>query len=181
MTPCSGERPASLYFDVIMSYETAAVESSCLNVVLQNYLSIFGERGKLTEANLPQVTITTELGALGAQPPYRTNDTMQWGTTSLPILDVVTSYETVAVKSSCLNDVLKKYQSVFGEPGKLPEADLRQITITTELRALVAQRPYRTNDTMQWRTTSLPILDGVTSYETAVVESCCLNDVLKKN
>ena len=37
------------------------------------------------------------------------DDTMQWGTTCLPVLDVVTSYETAAVESGCLNDVFRKY------------------------------------------------------------------------
>ena len=35
------------------------------------------------------------------------DDTMQWGTTRLPVLDVVTSYEMAAVESGCLNDVPK--------------------------------------------------------------------------
>ena len=34
------------------------------------------------------------------------DDTMQWGTTRLPVLYVVTSYETAAVESGCLNSVL---------------------------------------------------------------------------
>ncbi len=51
--------------------------------------------------------------------------------------------EVACVDSGILHDVLTKHRKVFGEPGRLPAADLLPITIDTEPGKLVAQRPYR--------------------------------------
>jgi hypothetical protein len=69
---------------------------------------------------------------------------MEWGAAQLPVLSMVVDNEAESVDAGCLNDILQRHRSVFGEPGKLPEADLPPVRIETEPGKLVTQRPYRT-------------------------------------
>ena len=65
-------------------------------------------------------------------------------------------YEAAAINTGCLTEVLSKHQKVFGESGKLPVADLPQVTITTEPWALVVLRPNRMDHHLfaAWATTA---------------------------
>ena len=73
-----------------------------------------------------------------------TNEMMKWGSTYFSIVSPTDAYEAAVIDAGCLTDIISKHRKVFGEAGKLPVADLPQVTITTEAGALVAQRPYRT-------------------------------------
>ena len=52
-------------------YEAAAINAGCLTEVISKHWNVPGESGKLPVADSPQVTITTKLGALFIQRPYR--------------------------------------------------------------------------------------------------------------
>ena len=51
------------------NYEAAAIDAGCLMEVMSKYWKVFGELGKLPVADLPQIKITTEPGALAMQHP----------------------------------------------------------------------------------------------------------------
>ena len=54
------------------------------------------------------------------------------------------NYEAAIIDAGFLTPTLAKHRKVFGEPGKLPAANLPKVKIQTEQGALVAQCPYRT-------------------------------------
>ena len=67
---------------------------------------------------------------------------LEWGAVQLPVLLTVVDNE--AASAGCLNNILQRHRTIFGEPGKLPEADLPPVRIETEPGKLVTQHPYRT-------------------------------------
>ena len=75
------------------------------------------------------------------------HDVMRWGGrlfTTETNGGSVNTYEAALIDAGFLNPILAKHRKVFGEPGKLPAADLPKVKIETEPGALVALRPYRT-------------------------------------
>ncbi len=77
------------------------------------------------------------------------NRLMRWGGMLYKYNDNIHAYEEcdeeedIACDSGRLDDVLTKHRKGFGEPGRLPAADLPPITIDTEPGKIVAQQPYR--------------------------------------
>lgn len=60
------------------------------------------------------------------------------------VVDGSGKYEAAFVDADFLTPLLAKHHKVFGEPGKLPIANLPKVQIETEPGVVVAQRPYRT-------------------------------------
>jgi hypothetical protein len=70
--------------------------------------------------------------------------TMAWGGETFPMAYDRLSDGVACIDTGFLREITQKYKTVFGEPGKLPKADLPALEIETEPGKVVWQRPYRT-------------------------------------